>query len=257
MHKGRNALITGGSSGIGKEMVFLFAKEGANVIFTGSREEEKVKEIIDEASQYGTEVSYIRADFKNRDEVEGVAKKALEKYKVIDILINNAVTFIPSLFLDDKIENLEVTMQVNVYSAFQLCKMLCPKMAEQKWGRVINFSSGTAYRIEPGLMSYALSKLAIVPLTKTLATELGTSGVTANVIIPGITDTPLMRNGLNQVMDSTGLDKDKVLEHFLTTSKIKKVINPEEVAGLAIYLASDGAKSITGVEFNIDGGHLI
>jgi len=257
MHKGRNALITGGSSGIGKEMVFLFAKEGANVIFTGSREEEQVKNIIDEASKFGTEITYIRADFKNKDEVEQVGQKALEKYKVIDILINNAATVTSNYVLNEKIENLEMIMQVNVYAPFQLIKILCPKMVENKWGRVINISSVAGFNFEPGLMTYGLSKLAIIPITKTLASELGTTGVTANIIVPGIVDTPMVQYGLEMVQQQTGQEKEVVLEKFLGRSKVRELIDPKDVAALASFLASNQAKHITGSEHKIDGGHMI
>ncbi len=107
MFKGKTALITGGSSGIGKEMVLLFAKEEANVVFTGSREEEKVKEIIEEAKKYNTEVLYIRADFKKRSEVDNVSEVALKTFGRVDILINNACTFNPSFVLDDSLEKIE------------------------------------------------------------------------------------------------------------------------------------------------------
>lgn len=257
MHKGRNALITGGSSGIGKEMVLLFAKEGANVIFTGSREEEKVKDIIEEASKFGTEITYFRADFNNKKEVDEVAHKALEKYKVIDILINNAAIVVSSYVLDEKVENLEKAMQVNVYAPFQLIKILCPKMVENKWGRVINISSVAGQNFEPGLMTYGMSKLAILPLTKTLASELGTTGVTANAILPGIVDTPMVQYGLEMVMQQTGQEKQVVLDKFLGRSKIRKLIDPKDVAAFASFLASNEAKSITGSEHKIDGGHMI
>ena len=257
MYKGKTVLITGGSSGIGKEMVFLFAKEQANVVFTGSREEEKVKEIVEEALKYNVEVLYIRADFKNRVEVDTIPVIALKKFGRIDILINNATTFNPSLFLDDTLEKIEEVMQVNVYAPFQLIKALCPKMVENKWGRVINFSSVTAYSGDPGLMSYATSKLAIIGMTKSLAHELGQQGVTANVIMPGVTDTPLLHNGLDMVMSQTGRNKDEVLAGFMSKSKTKKVIDPKDIAGLAIYLSGDSAKSITGAVYNMDGGHLI
>jgi 3-hydroxybutyrate dehydrogenase len=257
MFKGKTALITGGSSGIGKEMVFLFAKEEANVVFTGSREEEKVKEIIEEAKKYNTEVLYIRADFKKRSEVDNVSVVALKKFGRIDILINNACTLNPSFVLDDSLEKIEEVFQVILYAAFQLIKALCPKMVENKWGRVINISSIAAYSSDPGIMSYATSKLAIIGMTKSLAHELGQQGVTANVILPGVTDTPLLHYGLNMVMSNTGRNKDEVLAGFMGKSKTKKVIDAKDVAELAIYLAGDSAKSITGASYNIDGGILI
>lgn len=214
-------------------------------------------EIIQKASAYGTQVSYIRADFRNKNEVENVGLKALEKYNAIDILINNAGTIGSRLVLDESIEQLEQIMQVNAFAPFQLIKILCPKMVERKWGRVINVSSIAALAYEPAVLAYSMSKTAIIPLTKTLANELGQTGVTANAIIPGLVNTPMFESGIQNFGKQTGLDKEKALEYFLAKSKTKKVIDPKDVAALASFLASNEARSITGSLQVIDGGHLI
>ncbi len=257
MLKGKTAFITGGSSGIGKEMVLLFAKEGANVIFTGSREEEKVESIIKEASTFGNEITYMKVDFCKKDEVEKVANKALEKYKQIDILINNAAIVVSSLVLNESLENIERVMQVNVYAPFQLIKLFCPKMVENKWGRVINVSSVAGVSFEQSALAYGMSKTALIALSKTLASELGTTGVTVNTIVPGLVETPMLHSGLEMLGNSYGISSDKTLELFLAKSKTKKVIDPKDVAAYALFLSSNEAKSITGSEQVIDGGHLL
>ncbi len=258
MLKGKTAFITGGSSGIGKEMVLLFAKQGANIIFTKGRDEEQVQSIIHDALSYhGNDISCIKADFSKKDEVESAALKALENNKHIDILINNAGTITSGLVLNEKVENIERLMQVNVYAPFHFIKMFCPKMVENKWGRVINVSSVGGVCFEQAGLAYGMSKSALFALSRTLATELGSSGITVNTIVPGVVDTPMLLPGLEMFAKNYGMSRDKALELFLAKSKTKKIIDPKDVAAYALFLSSNEAKSITGSEQVIDGGHLL
>jgi len=258
MLKGKTAFITGGSSGIGKEMVLLFAKQGANIIFTKGRDEEKVQSIIQDASSYhGNDISCIKADFSKKNEVESAALKALEMNKHIDILINNAGIVTSALVLNEKVENIERLMQVNVYAPFHFIKTFCPKMVENKWGRVINISSVSGLCFEQAALAYGMSKSALFALSKTLATELGSSGITVNTIVPGVVDTPMLIPGLEMFAKSYGMSRDKALEVFLAKSKTKNLIDPKDVAAYALFLSSNEAKSITGSEQVIDGGHLL
>jgi 3-hydroxybutyrate dehydrogenase len=246
--KGRTALVTGAGSGIGKAIAVAFANEGANVLVNDLTE--AGRSVADDIG--GT---FIQADLSDGEAVVALARHALEACGRIDILVNNA-GFQHVAPVEEFPEDTWVKMiQVMLIAAFQLTQHLVPQMKKKRWGRIINMSSLHGVVASPYKSAYIAAKHGLIGLTKTVALELGEFGITANAICPAYVRTPIVDNQIKAQAATHGISEDEVIEKImLEPAAIKRMIEPEEVAGLALFLASDKASAITGAAHMIDLG---
>ena len=245
---GKTALVTGAGSGIGKAIATAFANEGANVLVNDLTEAGRA--VADDIG--GT---FIKADLSDREAVVALARDALEACGRIDILVNNA-GFQHVAPVEEFPEDTWVKMiQVMLIAAFQLTKHLAPAMKQNKWGRIINMSSLHGIVASPYKSAYIAAKHGLIGLTKTVALELGEFGITANAICPAYVRTPIVDNQIRDQAAAHGIGEDEVIEKImLEPAAITRLIQPEEVADLALFLASDKASAITGAAHMIDLG---
>ena len=242
-------LITGGGSGIGKEIARKFASGGNKIIINDVRE--------DVGIQAAREVNgtYIYADLSDMDSTRKLATEALDLFGTIDILVNNA-GFQHVAPVDEFPETLWAKMiQVMLVAPFQLTKLALPGMKESGWGRIINMSSIHGLVASPYTSAYNSAKHGLIGFTKTVALEVGEFGITANAICPGYTRTPLVQAQVADQAKNNDLSEDEVISKImLEPAAIKRLVEPTEVADLTVFLASDSARSITGSAYSIDLG---
>ena len=241
-------LITGGAGGLGGAMGQAFVDRGARVIIHDVSE--TGRDVADELS--GT---FLRADLSDMDQTRELCRAALEVEGRVDILVNNAgFQHIAPVdeFPDEAWSKL---IQVMLVAPFQMIKYLAPGMKERGWGRIINISSIHGLVASPYKSAYVSAKHGLVGLTKTVALEVGTYGVTVNAICPGYARTQLVEVQIGDQARTRGIPEDEVIDKvMLEPAAIKRLVEPEEIASLALFLASDDARSITGAAYAIDAG---
>jgi 3-hydroxybutyrate dehydrogenase len=245
---GKKVLVTGAGSGIGEAIAKKFAQEGFDVI---------VVDINDSGKKVADEIGghFLKADLSSMDETTLLAEKALALTGGIDILVNNAgfQTISPVEEFPDEIW--AKMIQVMLIAPFQLTKRFIPSMKENNWGRVINISSLHGVVASPYKSAYISAKHGIIGLTKTVALEAANDGVTVNAICPAYVRTPLVEKQIATQATTHNIPPEEVVEKImLEPAAIKRLIEPEEVADFALYLASDKARSITGAAHMIDLG---
>ena len=245
---GKVALVTGGGSGIGLAISRRLADAGARVLINDVRPSAE-----DAAREIGAE--FLQADLASMEETTALGRRAVEVQGHVDILVNNAgLQHIAPVedFPDDEWARL---VQIMLVAPFQLTKAVVPGMKRHGWGRIINMSSIHGLVASPYKSAYIAAKHGLIGLTKTVALEVGVDGVTVNAICPSYVRTPLLESQLADQARTRGLPEQKVIEKvMLEPAAIKSLIDPEEVAALAMFLVSDDARSITGASHSIDAG---
>lgn len=251
MLKRKNAIITGSSDGIGLAIATAFAKNGANVCLI-ARDEERLIATNKEIAKYGNKVHYIAADLANISKIEQIAEQILAFYPQVDILVNNAGVgrFIP--FEEMQEEILDMHLNLNIKAPYLLTNKLFGSLKQAK-GNVLNISSYFAHRMLPGraTTAYSMTKGAINSFTKALAFEVGQAGVRVNAIAPGSISTPQFEHNLKQ-LPPAGIKQFKDLVQ--TIYPLGSIGEANDIAELAVFLASDKAKWITGSIYAVDGG---
>lgn len=245
---GKTALITGASKGIGLAIAQLYAQAGARVIVS-SRKMEAVEAVATELRSKGYDAIAIACNMGDMADVHRLAEGSLTHYGGIDILVNNAAAnpvFGP--VVDTNESAFDKIISVNVKGPFELAKKIYPSMRAKKSGSVINISSIGGLKPEAGLGIYSMSKAALIALTKVMAKEWGDDNIRANVICPG-----LIKTKFSEALWAN----DKVMHTMMKMLAIKRVGTPEEIAALALYLASDSSSYCTGSVFTADGGFTI
>lgn len=241
---GKVAIITGSSRGIGRAIALEMAAEGASVVVTYLENKEKAKETFEEINniykqnKIDTVSQLTQLDVTNRDSVRKVVKKVLDRSNKIDILVNNAGINKPSDFLDIKDEDWDEIMGVNLRGAYICCQEIIPQMIKQKSGNIINISSVSGQYGGPRTAHYAVSKAGLIMLGYNLAINFAKYNIRVNNISPGLIESEMAKA-------ATGLDI-KIPQRRLGT--------PEEVAKVAVFLASDDSKYITAQTLNVNGG---
>lgn len=252
----RNAIVTGGNRGIGKEIVRRFAEEGCNVIFNSSKKNEEAEEYAKDISrEYGVLCIYIPCDITVPEEIEAMVQLAIKNLKRIDILVNNAGK---AYFGDTEtlsLKDFQDSIKVNLTSHFLFCQKVLKNMRENKYGRIINFTSGNTYKMMPNLGGYIHPKMGVNSLTKVLAKETADSGITVNCVVPGCVDTDMFNDGIKGYAASVSATEEKVKNQVIGSNHlIKKVINPKLCSDFCVYLCSESGAGLTGGMFPIDHG---
>ena len=254
--KGKVALVTGSTSGIGLAIARAFAKEGADVCINGFGDAAAIeKERSGIEKDFGVKAIYNGADMTKGAECEAMIVAATKQLGSVDILVNNAGIQFVAPIEDFPPEKWDQIIAINLSSAFHTTRAAVPGMKAKKWGRIINTASAHALVASPFKSAYVSAKHGIAGLTKTVALETATFGITANAICPGYVWTPLVEKQIPETMAARGLTKEQVINDVLLHAQpTKQFVTVEEVADLAVYLASDSARSITGAILPIDGG---
>ncbi|MCL7394019.1 MAG: 3-oxoacyl-ACP reductase FabG [Thaumarchaeota archaeon] len=244
---GKVAVITGSSRGIGRAIALEFAREGAKVCINYIKSEDRARQVVDEINSLGGEALMIRADVSKLDDVRHLVKGVIDRFGRIDILVNNAAIMLRGDFLETEDDEfyriLDKMWEVNVKGVVYCCKEVAKHMVRNRYGKIINIASnagiGTAF---PGTTPYAMTKAAIIILTRRLAFELGPYGINVNAIAPGMV--------LTDMATPEGVELAK------KRSILGRVGNPEDIARLAVFLASDESSYITGQVIVADGGRI-
>ena len=245
---GKVALVTGAGSGIGRAIAETFAREGAQVV---------VHDIHPAAQQVADAIDgvFAQADLTDQAQARQLADAALAVAGRVDILVNNAGFQHIAPVDEFPEETWNRMLQVLLTAPFQLIKYLLPGMKAQGWGRIINIASVHGQVASPYKSAYISAKHGLLGLTKTVALEVGAQGITVNAICPAYVRTPLVENQIRAQAESRGIPESEVVERvMLEPAAIKRLIEPSEVAELALFLASQRAGAITGVAHNIDLG---
>jgi 3-hydroxybutyrate dehydrogenase len=256
MLKGKVALVTGSTSGIGLAVARAYAKEGANVVINGFGDAAAIEtERAGIESEFGVEATYSGADMSKGAEIAAMIAEAEARFGAVDILVNNAGVQFVSPIEDFPPEKWDQIIAINLSAAFHAIRAAVPGMKARKWGRIINTASAHATVASPFKSAYVAAKHGIAGLTKTVALETATFGITANAICPGYVWTPLVEKQIPETMAARNLTRDQVInEVLLTAQPTKQFVTVEEIAALAVFLASDSAKSMTGAILAVDGG---
>ena len=250
----RVAVITGGTRGIGRGIAEAFAAQGAAVVISG-KSREKGEQALDEMG-VGDRAMFISCDVRRQEDVNNLIDQAAQRYGSVDIMVNNAGgsdRF--ALVHEMSDEAWQNALDFNLNAAFWGTRRALRYMLEHGWGRLINISSVEGKQgNKPAVSHYITNKHAINGLTKAVATEYGTRGITCNAICPGAIETDTMRELGPQAAASAGITYQQFLDNYAAESAIKRLNTVEEVAAMAILLASDLGAGITGSLINVDGG---
>ena len=256
MLKGKNAVVTGSTSGIGLGIARAFAKDGANVLingFGGKAEIEKERSAIEK--EFGVKAIYSGADMTKPAEIAAMIKSAETALGSCDILVNNAGIQHVAPIEDFPIEKWDQIIAINLSAAFHAIRAAVPGMKARRWGRIISTASAHSLVASPFKVAYIAAKHGIAGITKTVALETATFGITCNCISPGYVWTPLVEKQIPDTMKARGLTKEQVINDVLLEAQpTKEFVTSEQVAALALFLCGDEAAQITGTNLSIDGG---
>ncbi|MFZ9129154.1 MAG: SDR family NAD(P)-dependent oxidoreductase [Pseudomonadales bacterium] len=251
--EGKVAAVTGGSAGIGRAIAEAYLEEGASVAIM-ARNAEKAASVLADIDA-GDRLIFIQGDAMDQDAVEGFVDKTAEHFGRVDVLVNNAGgagDLQPTINLSD--EAFDECMKWNVYSTFWGTRRALKYMTENQWGRIINISSMEGKHGKPVLTAYTTAKHAINGMTKSVAREVGTQGITVNAICPGLVITDIVRDNGPKTAEAMGMSFDEMVALFSKEAAIERPNTVEEVAAVAVLLASDLGGGITGALLSVDGG---
>jgi NAD(P)-dependent dehydrogenase (short-subunit alcohol dehydrogenase family) len=243
--EGKVALVTGASRGIGRAIASRFAQAGARVVVS-SRKLDGVQSVADEIKAAGGAALAVQVHVGRTDDVTNLVIRTLEAFGRVDVAVNNAGTnphFGPLLTAEEG--QLDKILDTNIKGAFRVCQAVAPIMEKQGGGKIINVASIAGLRPSPGMGVYSVSKAALIMLTQVLAVELGHANIQVNAIAPGV-----IKTHLSELLWQT----PQIAEPILNRTPLGRFGEPEDVAGLALYLASPASDFVTGGVFVVDGG---
>jgi 3-oxoacyl-[acyl-carrier protein] reductase len=246
--EGKNAIVTGGSQGIGTAASLELAREGANVCITYRKHEAEALKVVDEIMNMGRKAIAVQCDTASFADAERVVKTALAEFGKIDILVNNAGMNWDGVSWKMTEEQWDRVIEVNLKGYFNFTRHVAPLLKDQKSGKIINITSINGLRGKFGQTNYSASKAGIIGFTKALARELGAFNVNVNAVAPGLIETAMLRES-----DS----RDKIVDMALNEIVLKRVGQPEDLANVVVFLASEKARHITGEVIKVDGGQYI
>ncbi len=249
--EGRAAIVTGASRGIGRATALSFAREGAKVVVNFHRESSKADEVVEEIEKLGGAALSVQADVGDRGAVERMVEGTLSEFGAVDVLVNNAgVALGRGSLLEFNEDEYDPLWRVNVKGVLHCTRAVAPHMMERRRGKVVNIASvaGLGTALLPGNMLYASTKAAVIILTKRLALELGQYGINVNAIAPGLIRTDM---GL---LHRSPEEQARRIKYFEEKSALHRIGEPEDIASVALFLASDESGFITGQVITVDGG---
>jgi 3-hydroxybutyrate dehydrogenase len=256
MLKGKTALVTGSTSGIGLGIAELLAARGANIVLNGLGDRAEVERLRSRlAEQHRVTVRYDAADMSRPDAIKAMIESAAAELGGVDVLVNNAGIQFVSPVEDFPVEKWDAILAINLSAAFHTTRVALPRMKKNGWGRIVNIASAHALVASPYKSAYVAAKHGIAGFTKTIALEVAEQGITVNAVCPGYVWTPLVEKQIPDTAKARGLTEDQVKRDVLLAAQpTKKFVTVAEVAELTAFLASDAAASITGTILPVDGG---
>ena len=243
MLENKVALVTGAGRGIGRAIAIALAKEGAEVVVNYNGSEERAKEVKQTIEENGGKASIYKCNVSDFEACEAMIKDIVKEHGRLDILVNNAGITKDGLIMKMKEEDFDSVLNVNLKGTFNPIRHSARQMLRQKSGKIINISSVSGILGNAGQANYAASKAGVIGLTKTMARELGSRGITVNAIAPGFVDTEV-----------TGVLSEEIRENACRQIILGRFGKPEDIANVAVFLASDKADYITGQVISVDGG---
>lgn len=254
--KGKTALITGSTSGIGLGIARALAGAGANIVLNGFGDAAVIETIRSGLeSEFGVKVIYHNADMTKPESITAMVAEAISVFGGVDILVNNAG--IQNVQPVDEFDpaKWDAILAINLSSSFHTVRSVLPYMRRAGWGRVINMGSAHGLVASPFKSAYVAAKHGILGFTKTVALEVAQQNITVNAICPGYVKTPLVEGQIADTAKARGISEDDVIKNVLLAAQwTKKFVSIEQVAGIALFLCSDVAENITGAEIKADGG---
>ena len=253
---GRVAIVTGSTSGIGLGIARALASAGADIVLNGLGNPEDIERTRSELAQSANvQVAYNAANLLDGGEAAGLVTSTIAQFGKADILVNNAGIQHVSPIEDFPPEKFEAILAINLSAPWYLARAVVPAMKARKWGRIISTASAHSLVASPNKSAYVMAKHGIAGMTKTLALETATFGVTVNAISPGYVWTPLVEAQIPDTMKARGLTREQVINDVLLDAQpTKQFVTSAQVASLALYLCRDEAAQITGANLSIDGG---
>ncbi|WP_097034372.1 3-oxoacyl-[acyl-carrier-protein] reductase [Clostridium tertium] len=246
MVKDKNAIVTGGTRGIGREIARTLAQNGANIAINYRKYNEEVESLIEELKSFGVKVVACKCDVSNEEEVINFIKEVKDKFESIDILVNNAGITKDGLIIRMSEKDFDDVIDVNLKGTFNTTKAVSSIMVKQRYGKIINISSVVGVAGNAGQCNYAASKAGVIGFSKSVARELAARNINVNVIAPGYINT-----------DMTSVLPDRAKEEVIKTIPMKKIGEPKEIANLVLFLSSNLSNYITGQVINVDGGMVM
>jgi 3-hydroxybutyrate dehydrogenase len=256
MLKGKTALVTGSTSGIGLAMARALAKDGANLMLNGFGDKTAIeKERAGLEKEFGIKVRYSPADMSKPAEIADMVQATEKEFGALDVLVNNAGIQHVANIENFPVEKWDTVIAINLSSSFHTIRAAMPGMKKRKWGRIINIASAHGLVASAQKVAYVAAKHGLVGLTKVVAVEAANDGVTCNAICPGWVLTPLVQQQINARAKASGKTvKEEEIALLSEKQPMHKFTTPENIGALAVFLASDAAATITGSAYSIDGG---
>lgn len=246
MLKGKVALVTGGSRGIGEAIALELAKNGADIAINYRSNNEKAEKVLEGIKGFGVKAIAIKADISKEEDVKYLIKNVENQLGKIDILVNNAGITKDNLVMRMKEEDWQQVMDVNLKGTFLCTKSVSRPMMKARYGKIINITSVVGLIGNPGQGNYSASKAGVIGFTKSIAKELGSRGIRVNAIAPGFIDTEM-----------TDVLSEEIKETMLNGIPLMKFGDPKDIANLVVFLASERSDYITGQVINVDGGMVM
>ncbi len=253
--KGKTAIITGSTSGIGLGIAQGFAKEGINVVLNGFGAADEIEKERAGLEALGVKAVYNGADMTKPGEIVAMVEEAREQFGSVDIIVNNAGIQNVQPVEEFPPEKWDAIIAINMSSAFHTVRTAIPYMKKAGWGRVINIASAHGLVASPFKSAYVTAKHGIMGFTKTVALEVAQNNITCNAICPGYVLTPLVEKQIPDTARARGMSEEQVKNDVLLAAQwTKKFVTVEQLAGTALFLCSDAAENITGTHISVDGG---
>lgn len=256
--KGKTALITGSTSGIGLGIAHAFAGQGANIVFNGFGDAKEIDALQTHVKErFGVQVAYHNADMSKPAEIKAMMHFAAERFGAVDILVNNAGIQHVANVEDFPVEKWDAIIAINLSSAFHTTRLALPAMKARNWGRIINIASVHGLVGSVQKSAYVAAKHGIIGLTKVTALENAHSGITCNAICPGWVLTPLVQKQVDARAAQQNISGDEARKSLLAEKQPSgEFVTPEQLGELAVFLCSDAASQVRGVAWNMDGGWI-
>ncbi len=254
--KSKTAVVTGSTSGMGLAIARALAQDGANVVINGFGDAAAIeKERASIEGDYGVKAAYSAADMTKPEDIAKMISDAEKKFGSVDVLVNNAGIQFVAPVEEFPIDKWNQIIAINMSAAFLAIRAAVPGMKKRGWGRIISTASAHSLVASPFKVAYVAAKHGIAGITKTIALETATNGITVNCISPGYVWTPLVEKQIPDTMKARNMTKEQVINDILLAAQpTKQFVTVDEVAAIAVFLCSDAAKQITGANISVDGG---